>query len=387
MIIINKFLRNNPSFLAMKSSAIFCFALFVTCALSVGLKSSAEMQFNSQLKQLQKTGWGRVAVGLLDLQLQTGGPIDELITAFKNLVRDLRFKIKTEQEDYQIALAEHNAIEDEIQFRIRDAQVRIGVATSHLFNTLYPARESYETAIANDEQLIADTQVAWNKATHEREQSHNLYLLQVEEIELAIEAVKECMGLIEGLLNPEAGLIEIRKAKNHIKKLTKQLSGMGKFSHIIKALAALSQEYASGAATKKVFALFEDLLDSLHETLADTHHQEELQLGAYNALVQLYTETIAEAEARIVENTFLLEETNGFIGIQETNLAEAQADLEVAEADLAAETERWDHETEVYLDLMAEFDAESAAIDACIDIFASADMGNISGGLADKMNQ
>ncbi len=93
------------------------------------------------------------------------------------------------------------------------------------------------------------------------------------------------MALIEGLLNPDAGLIEVRKAKNHIKKLTKKLSGMSKFSHIIKALAALSQEYASGAATKKVFALFQDLLDSLHTTLADLHSNEAAQLAVYNDLV------------------------------------------------------------------------------------------------------
>ena len=62
----------------------------------------------------------------------TGGPLAELITAFQNLIRDLNFKLASEQEEYRWAAAEHFELDKEINFRLRDAKVRFGVATAHL---------------------------------------------------------------------------------------------------------------------------------------------------------------------------------------------------------------------------------------------------------------
>ncbi len=101
-------------------------------------------------------------------------------------------------------------------------------------------------------------------------------------------------------------------------------------------------------------------------------------------MVALYQESITDAEARIVDNTDNLEKTESEIKMQETLLAEANADKEVADKDMEDETTRWDHETEVYLDLMAEFDAESKALDAVIDLFVNT---NMSGGMMDRLNQ
>ena len=78
----------------MKYFAIF--AIVLTIASAVQVKSSADLALESKLKDLKKTGWGKVAVGLMDLQIQTGGPLAELVTAFKNLIKDLNFKLASE---------------------------------------------------------------------------------------------------------------------------------------------------------------------------------------------------------------------------------------------------------------------------------------------------
>ena len=81
----------------------------------------------------------------------------ELITAFRNLIDDLNFKLASEQEEYRWAKAEHFDIDREINTRLRDASVRLGVATAHLQNTLYPQRDQLELLIASDQELVVST--------------------------------------------------------------------------------------------------------------------------------------------------------------------------------------------------------------------------------------
>jgi len=49
----------------MKLVALFTIVLTVASAVQV--KSSADLALESKLKDLKKTGWGKVAVGLMDL--------------------------------------------------------------------------------------------------------------------------------------------------------------------------------------------------------------------------------------------------------------------------------------------------------------------------------
>ena len=76
----------------------------------------------------------------MQLQLLTNGPMNELVTAFKNLIRDLNFKQDIEQQEYRIAAAEHHKMDKEINERLRDAKVRFGTASAHLEKTLYPQK-------------------------------------------------------------------------------------------------------------------------------------------------------------------------------------------------------------------------------------------------------
>ncbi len=107
----------------------------------------------------------------MELQLSTGGPLSELVTAFKALISDLNFKLGSEQKEYQWAKAEHFQYNKQIEDRITNARFRHGVANDHLINTLYPQKKSLETLIAQDYKLVDNTNAAIDKATHEREKS------------------------------------------------------------------------------------------------------------------------------------------------------------------------------------------------------------------------
>ena len=40
-------------------------------------------------EKLQGTKWGQLGLAMLEVQMATNGPLDELVTAFRNLHRDL----------------------------------------------------------------------------------------------------------------------------------------------------------------------------------------------------------------------------------------------------------------------------------------------------------
>ena len=64
----------------MKSVAFIL--LIIALANSTSIKSSFQLAAEDKIRQLKKTGWGRVAAGLMELQVQTGGPMNELVPAF-----------------------------------------------------------------------------------------------------------------------------------------------------------------------------------------------------------------------------------------------------------------------------------------------------------------
>lgn len=78
----------------MKSLVIVM--IIVALANSMQVKSSFQLSMESTIKDMKKTGWGKVAAGLMELQIKTGGPLSELVTAFKNLIKDLNFKLNSE---------------------------------------------------------------------------------------------------------------------------------------------------------------------------------------------------------------------------------------------------------------------------------------------------
>jgi chromosome segregation ATPase len=302
--------------------------------------------------------------------------MNELVTAFQNLIRDLNFKLGSEKEEYRWAAAEHHELDKEINTRLRDAKVRFGVASAHLQNTLYPERARLEHLIAVDEQLIADTEAAMAKATREREEAQFTYERNCEEHELTLEAIDECVGLLHGLQGGAASFVEVTKAQKNIKKLIKKLSVSSKWGHIAKVLVQLSQEFASGEAVDKVLGLFEELEMNLHESRAEMDRVNAQQIESYNNFMEISQTTIDEAQARLDANNAALEIVNADIAHQEDLRDTAAADRDLAQADLDEETARWEGVQASYEAYVAELMHELDALDQCIGVFSSFEMSD-----------
>jgi len=301
--------------------------------------------------------------------------MNELVTAFKNLIRDLNFKLGSEQEEYRWSKAEHYELENQINERLRDARVRFGVSSAHLQNTLYPERARLEALIAADEQLVADTEAAIDKSTRERAEAQASYEQLVIDHDMAKDAVQECLALVRGLLNG-GSFAEIKKAQTHLKKLQGHLKALSPVAHLAQALAELAQDFADQSATQKVLDLLNQLFGNLMESRADADRVNVSQIEVFNKYLAVCYDTIEQAEARLLANNAELEVVNSDIAHQEEARDIAANDRDVAQQDLDDETARWDAYVTNYEAYIAELMHELDALDQVIGLFAGADISD-----------
>jgi multidrug efflux pump subunit AcrA (membrane-fusion protein) len=302
--------------------------------------------------------------------------MNELVTAFQNLIRDLNFKLGSEKEEYRWAAAEHHELDKEINERLRDAKVRFGVASAHLQNTLYPERARLEALIAADEALIARTEAEMATATHERQVAQSTYERNCEEHDLTMDAVHECTDLLNGLMNGGASFVEVTKAQKNLKKVIKKLSVSSKWGHIAKVLVEMSQDFASGEAVQNVLNLFNDLQLNLIESREEMDRVNVQQIATYEHFMTLSQETIDQAQARIDANQADLDVVNAEIAHQEELRDTAAEDRDVAQADLDEETARWAGVQASYEAYVAELMHELDALAQCIGVFSSFEMSD-----------
>jgi hypothetical protein len=227
--------------------------------------------------------------------------MNELVVAFKNLIKDLNFKLGVQHEDYRISKAEHFEIDKEINARLKDAMVRFGVAASHLDNTLYPEQTRLEETIEAQTALVESTQEEVSKSVRERAESQEMYENECNEFRLTMEAIHECQELLRGLQEGSNSFVEVTRAQKNIKKLIKKLEVKSKLGRLTKALVQLAQEFADAGAVQKVLDLFDELEQETLTNKAELDRINEQEIATLADFVELCNQTIEDAENLIEE--------------------------------------------------------------------------------------
>jgi len=275
-------------------------------------------------------------------------------------------------QDYNVQLAEHNEWEAAIRERIASAQSDIATATSSLENVLYPLKASLEAQIARDEQLVVDTLADMDRATTERAASHAENVAWIEEANMAIDAIDECVELLAGLDSGAASLVQVTKVQRSFKKVNEALKNT-KYGSMIKALLKLA-DFANSEMLGRLREKFAAVRAEMVQGIADTEAAEADQLAAYTAFMAVSQQTVDDARQRIVENRAALAQCVQDIADTEAFRAQREADLAVAEDDLATELARWDGVQATFDQLFAELQNEADAISDVIDVVASVQM-------------
>jgi len=314
--------------------------------------------------------------------LTVGSPVEDLIQAFQDFLRDNQFKIDINTQDYNVQLAEHNEWEAAIRERIAHAQSDIATATSSLENVLYPLKAALEDQIARDEQLVVDTLADMDRATNERAATHAENMAYIEEANMAIDAIDECIELLAGLDSGAASMVQVTKVQRSFKKVSEKLKNT-KYGSMIKALLKLA-DFANSDMLQRLREKFQSVRGEMVQSIADTHAAEADQLSAYTGFMAVSQTTVDDARQRIVDNRAALAQCIQDIADTEAFREQRQADLAVAEEDLATELARWDGVQALFDQLFADLANEQEAISEVIDVVASID---ISEETFERLNQ
>ena len=356
----------------MKSVAVLC--LVIALASSMTVKSSFQLSMENQIHAMKKTGWGKVAAGLMELQIKTGGPMSELVTAFKNLIRDLNFKLNSEHQEYRWAKAEHFEFVKEWEEKLTDAKFRFAVAKNHLKNTLYPERARLQKLIDIDVALVKKTQADLAQASSDRKAAQGQYEKNCAESDSTLDAVQECIRLLRGLKRGGASFAEISRTQAHVRKFARQLQTSTAWGHLAKALVDLAQNFANKGAVNKVLKLFTSLESNLGSSREDMDAQNANEITIFKEFVAVCTGTINKAEARLAGNRAELAVVQASIDHQEELRDTAKTDRDLAAKTLKEEDERWTAAVQSYEDYIQELKEELNAIDRVLDVFAKADV-------------
>merc|ERR1719352_876559 len=114
-----------------------------------------------------------------------------------------------------------------------------------------------------------------------------------------------------------------------------------------------------------------DVRAEMVQGIADTQAAEADQLAAYTGFMAVSQQTVDDARQRIVDNRAALAQCIQDIADTEAFREQRQADLAVAEDDLATELARWDAVQASFDKFFAEIANEQEAISEVIDLVAS----------------
>jgi len=142
-------------------------------------------------------------------------------------------------------------------------------------------------------------------AVVERAGQHAAHLEFVDEANTAIEAVDECLALLNSLGSGAASLIQVTKIQRSFKKVGESLKRT-RYGSFIKALLKLS-EFADPVMLGKVTAKFQEVRDSLVTDIENSVAEEAGQVAAHATFMGVSQDTVDQARARVAANTAALE--------------------------------------------------------------------------------
>jgi len=191
----------------------------------------------------------------------------------------------------------------------------------------------------------------------------------IEEASMAIEAVDECVELLAGLDSGAASMVQITKVQRSFKKVEEKLRNT-KYGSMVKALLKLA-DFANAEMLGRLREKFADVRAEMVQGIADTQAAEADQLAAYTNFMAVSQQTVDDARQRIVDNRAALAQCVQDIADTEAFREQRQADLAVAEEDLAVELARWDAVQAMFDKLFAELQNEADAIGEVLDVISS----------------
>ncbi len=286
-------------------------------------------------------------------------------------------------QEWGLKTSDHNTLDASIQDRIDTSTSDIASSTRELDNVLHPLKESLETQLHNDHNLVTKTEKDIANANAERATNNGEYNVAVDEHNDAIDAIRECIALVSELKN-DGSFVQIQKSQNHLKKLAQHMTHKTEWSEMVRVMLELAQNFSDQGNVDRVLTMLNEVLNSVIGSLANLHQDEEDNVAAFTTFISICETTLSQCHQRITENTAAHKECCDKIDFTEEFREIRTTDLGVANEDMDVETDRWNKETDIHNTVLAEIDDQLAAIDEIIELVTSTPISQVT---RERMNQ
>jgi predicted nucleic acid-binding Zn-ribbon protein len=336
-----------------------------------------------KLAEVRQHTIGDVMVGLAELHMMAGGPVEDLNEALEALIDDTEEKIADNDESYNERSLQNQSEVTRLEGQITDVEVQIASTTNLLESILYPTLESLQQNLADLNGEVEENNAYVARITQEREDTHEVYETNVAEQNDALSAIDECLEILNSLSGSDLSLIQTKKVQVNLKKIVSKLKTNSNNSFIKALVSIASQEFANTGALLRVIEAFENVKAGVIEALDLLHTNEA-------ASVAHYEEEVAERED---DNRRLAREINIVLGEidgtenrifqKEAFLADRNEALSAFTAELEAEEAAFEEATQFYEDVRAELTRELSVANDAYGIIQNAGFGsNLSANIA-----
>merc|ERR1712146_533832 len=310
-------------------------------------------------------------MNLAEVQMLTGGPLEELVQALKDLAASNQKSLAAENDDFAKETTRHELEVKRLEVLIQEITIDINTNQQQLDNVLYPRRESLENQISTLQQQIQDTIV---RETAQRKREHEDFIQKEAETEAVIAACGEALDLLRSLLNGQTSLAQVRVAQKAMKKIQDKLANLKgtPMSEFVLALTELAQNFADQSAVQNVIALIENVRTESQSFLAEIRQSEAeaADVWANQRLPQLQSD-LANFQANLAQAQADLKSTNETIAKTEKHVAKRTKELAAEKQNLATENANYEARTQLHAKLVAKFNGNIEACQAALNIVTS----------------
>merc|ERR1711907_366825 len=291
-------------------------------------------------------------MNLAEVQMLTGGPLEELAQALKDLTASNQKSLAAENDDFAKETTRHELEVKRLEVLIQEITIDI--------NT--------------NQQQLQDTQDTIVRETAQRKREHEDFIQKEAETEAVIAACGEALELLRSLLNGQTSLAQVRVAQKAMKKIQDKLANLKgtPMSEFVLALTELAQNFADQSAVQNVIALIENVRTESQSFLAEIRQSEAeaADVWANQRLPQLQSD-LANFQANLAQAQADLKSTKETIAKTEKHVAQRTKELAAEKENLATENANYEARTQLHAKLVAKFNGNIEACQAALNIVTS----------------
>ena len=138
-------------------------------------------------------------VGMVELHMAIGGPVEELMNAVDEFLAELETKRQRETAAYEMLREEFLDLIQGFQTQLARAKLDIATAQNKIEVVLEPRLEHLEESIAQMQTNMEENRETYTEEKEERDKKHQHYEKNAQEYKMATIILQECIEQISNL--------------------------------------------------------------------------------------------------------------------------------------------------------------------------------------------